>query len=383
MDKGAALFLLVLAVGGLSDTTNALAESESTRSTIDKDGTVHAAAFEIPFSSLASEEAKKVFIEESSSMKAKASFAEGLSTTYLSTPEGLTEFILRWRKSSDEERKKIAQEMTKIYPVTVTPEVFGGVQTDVVMPRDGVSAQNENRVLINLHGGGMIFGARYEGQVMSIPIASVGGLKVITVDYRMAPEHRFPAASEDVAAVYAELLKRYRPENIGIYGCSAGGYLTAQSLAWFQVHNLPRPGAVGILCFGWGGGDSSYVASVLSGGAAPTEPRMSSKNPAIRALGLCASQANPRDPLVNPMSSTAVLAKFPSTLFINSTRDGMMSGAIHSHLQLIKAGVDAELYLWDGLGHAFMYDTRLPESHEVYNIMVKFFDKHLGHEANH
>jgi hypothetical protein len=59
-------------------------------------------------------------------------------------------------------------------------------------------------------------------------------------------------------------------------------------------------------------------------------------------------------------------------------RDFTMSSAIYSHTQLIKAGVDAEIYLWDGLDHAFMYDTRLPESHEAYDITVKFFERHLG-----
>jgi acetyl esterase/lipase len=214
----------------------------------------------------------------------------------------------------------------------------------------------------------MIFGARYEGQVMSIPIAGIGKIKVITIDYRMAPEHRFPAASEDVAKVYAELLKRYKPENIGIYGCSAGGGLTAQALAWFQVHNLPRPGAVGILCAGATLEGDSYFA--------PTTGFRDERF--LEATRLYGSEANARDPLLNPMSSGAVMAKFPPTFFINSTRDVTMSSAIHSHLQLIKAGVDAELYLWDGLDHAFMYDSRLPESHEAYDIIVRFFEKHLG-----
>lgn len=59
----------------------------------------------------------------------------------------------------------------------------------------------------------------------------------------MAPEWYFPAASEDVAKVYRELLKSYRPENIGIYGCSAGAGLTSQAVAWFQTHGLPHPPA--------------------------------------------------------------------------------------------------------------------------------------------
>ena len=83
-----------------------------------------------------------------------------------------------------------------------------------------------------------------------MPIAALGRIKVVSLDYRQGPEHRHPAASEDVAAAYRELLKTYRPENIGIYGCSAGGMLAGMSVAWFQRHGLPRPGAVGILCAG-------------------------------------------------------------------------------------------------------------------------------------
>src|SRR3546814_2591514 len=66
----------------------------------------------------------------------------------------------------------------------------------------------------------MLVGGRYGGQLESIPVSSMGRIKVVTVDYRMAPEHSYPAAEEDVIAVYRDLLKTYRAENIGIYGCS-------------------------------------------------------------------------------------------------------------------------------------------------------------------
>jgi len=86
----------------------------------------------------------------------------------------------------------------------------------------------------------------------------------------------------------------------------------------------------------------------------------------------------PSTAMQRPSRLFAVMAKFPPTLIINSTRDVTMSSAIHSHLELVKAGVDAQLYLWEGLDHAFMHDSRLPESHESYDILVKFFAKHLG-----
>src|SRR5581483_976376 len=105
--------------------------------------------------------------------------------------------------------------------------------------------------------------------------AGLGGFKVITVDYRMFPEHKFPAASEDVAAVYRALLQHYKAADIGIFGCSAGGILTAQSVAWFQTHGLPRPGAIGIMCAsagGFGAGDSGVLWPLV-----PTQPRNGAK----------------------------------------------------------------------------------------------------------
>jgi monoterpene epsilon-lactone hydrolase len=74
------------------------------------------------------------------------------------------------------------------------------------------------------------------------------------------------------------------------------------------------------------------------------------------------------------------LAKFPPVLFVTATRDMAMSGAIYSHNQLAKAGVESDLRVWDGLGHAFLIDD-LPEAKDAINIIVHFFDQHLGGKA--
>jgi len=199
------------------------------------------------------------------------------------------------------------------------------------------------------------------------------GIKVITVDYREGPDNKFPAASEDVASVYKELLKTYKAKNIGIYGCSAGGMLTAMSLAWFQSHNLPTPGADGIFCASAGsfGGDAAYIAFPLG------EARIPTADPSRNQLGYL-STANMSDPLVSPANSTEVLSKFPTTLIMTGTRDFAMSGAIHTDVQLTKAGVDSELHVWDGLFHGFFYNADVPESKEAFEFAAKFFDRHLG-----
>jgi acetyl esterase/lipase len=82
--------------------------------------------------------------------------------------------------------------------------------------------------------------------------------------------------------------------------------------------------------------------------------------------------------MVNPVISAEVMAKFPPTLIITGTRDMAMSGALYTHEQLSKAGVDAELHVWEGMFHGFFYNPDPPESQDAFNTMVRFFDTHLG-----
>jgi len=171
-------------------------------------------------------------------------------------------------------------------------------------------------------------------------------------------------------------LRRYPAKNIGIYGCSAGGLLTAEVVALLQTRGLPAPGAIGIFCAsagGWAGGDSTYFTAGFSVvGAKADSPHFAVSDAAYF------SAADMRDPLVAPITSPRMLAKYPPTLIITGTRDVAMSSAIFTHSQLVKLGVDAELHVWDGLGHGFLLDPNLPESREAYAVIVSFFDRHLG-----
>ena len=93
------------------------------------------------------------------------------------------------------------------------------IVTPLTIPPD-----KANRVLINVHGGGFVVDSG--SLTETIPLANLTRTKVVAVLYRLAPEHPFPAAVDDTVAVYKELLKTYRPKNIGLYGTSAGAILT-------------------------------------------------------------------------------------------------------------------------------------------------------------
>jgi acetyl esterase/lipase len=275
------------------------------------------------------------------------------------------------------------------YAVQIESKSFAGVPTLVVIPVHGVSSRNRSRVLVNVHGGGFeVGGGGVHGLLESIPISAVGQIKVVTVDYRMGPENVFPAASEDVATVYRSLLKDYPAKNIGIYGCSSGGVLAAQGAAWIQHEKLPRPGAIGIFSGsafadftgnpqapGSWGGDSRYITAPLQGGS-PLAILGPSAGTSTQVPYL--AHVNVADPMVSPGVAPDVLAKCPPTLLVTGTRAYDMSAAVQTQRNLRKAGVEADLELWDGLGHCFFLDSDLPESKEMFEVVSKFFDRHLG-----
>ena len=335
---------------------------------VDEDGTVHVPSMAVPMSSFLSPEAKAYVTQHLKDMQ---------NPEMLAQVEGVPRFM-----------KTYIDRQRVLYAVRREDTNIAGVHAYVYTPDADIPATNRNRILINLHGGGFSGCWPACAELESIPIAALAKTKVVSLDYREGPQYKFPAASEDVAAVYKELLKDHAPQNIGIYGCSAGGMLTAMSVAWFQKHNLPKPAAAGIFCAGAGspagagfGGDAAYTAAPLGEGrGAPPPPSSNTSSRGTATAGGLAYLAgtDPRDPLVAPINSPEMLAKFPPTLIITATRGFEMSGAIYTHNQLVKHGVEAELHVWDGLFHGFFYNPDVPESRDCYDIIVKFFDRRLG-----
>jgi epsilon-lactone hydrolase len=364
----ALLGLLTAGLLGLAGPGAAAAEEapQAPAAQIDADGTVHAPAMVVPPSSFLSPEGKAYLAQHLKDMQNPAVVAQ---------KDGVPIFMQGYLA-----RQKV------LFPVDRKETTIAGVHAYVYTPRAGVAPRNRRRVLIDLHGGG--FSGCFPGcaELESIPVAALARIEVISLDYREGPKYRFPAASEDVAAAYRQLLKRYPAANIGIYGCSAGGMLTGMSVAWFQKHGLPRPGAVGIFCAGATlvqtgfGGDAAYTAAPLGEARPPPPPPSPSGGSAgggTPPLGYMAG-ADPNDPLVAPAASADVLRRFPPTLIITATRGFEMSSAVYTHSQLVKLGVDAELHVWDGMFHGFFYNPDVPESREAYDVMVKFFDRRLG-----
>jgi len=271
--------------------------------------------------------------------------------------------------------------MRERYAVDIAEDRLGGVVIDVVTPTAGIAPDMADKVLVNLHGGGFTTGARSASLVESVPLAALLGIRVVSVDYRMGPEHQFPAASEDVEAVYRALLEQYDADNIAIYGCSAGGLLAAQSIAWFEARGLPRPAAVGVLCAslsGYFGGDATALGGALTGNLPRPRAVTDRAGPPPPQGPTYMGEVDATDPLGYPLASAEVTAAFPPTLFISGTRSFEFSAALNSHNALARAGVESAFHGWDGMFHGFIYNSELPEAREAYAIMADFFATHLG-----
>jgi acetyl esterase/lipase len=324
---------------------------------IKPDGTVVVPSFELPPSIYVSDEAKKAMPKAPTDPEAQ-----------------MRQLLAAGQIPAI--RPKIGQYMAAqinplkaMYKVETRDAVIAGVPAVYATPIGGVPKANAAKILLNLPGGGFVMGmAPGTGMVESIPLASLAAVQIVSITYRQAPEASYPAATEDVVKVYRELLKTHKPQDIGIFGCSAGGMLTAEAMAAFVKEKLPMPAAIGIFCASadarWGGDSQTFSRPFQA-----IPPR-----PASRGYF---EGVNLTDPAVSPVVSPDLLKRFPPTLIITATRAMEMSAAINTHRELIKAGVTADLHVWDGLGHAFFYNPALPESREAFDVMAHFFRQYL------
>lgn len=351
---------------------NNAAFSEVGSVSIEPNGTVHIPETVVPYSGLSSRQARNNFIDM---MRRKGS----LTTQSREEAPGHPN-VQEMRRTSSDRLAAVVRRLRSTFSVTIKHGAIGGVPIDIIEPKQPLTGSSAHRVLISLHGGGMVVGSGNGALAQAIPISAIGRFQVISIDYRMAPEFHFPAASEDVATVYTTLLKSHSPEEIGIFGCSSGAALTAQAVAWFHSHGLPRPGAIGL--FGQGAiadndqhiGDSNYLSSALGGYGNGPDPQMATTSMDYAPLARSGSA------LLSPAFYPDELKGFPATLLISGTRDLGLSGVVYTHTRLFDVGVDAELHVWEGIPHCAyaVGDPSVPETQQAWRVITGFFSHHLG-----
>ena len=339
-------------VGALAVFAAVAVAAQTNSSSIDSDGAAHITRV-IPLPPSLSPEARK-----------------WLSRQIPDTDRKLSVDVLR--AVGDGLQVQATTEAQSLYATKVAADSIAGVPVKVVTPPT-VPAAKRNRVLMCLHGGAFVadFGSASE----SIPIASLTQTKVISVLYRFAPEHPFPAALDDAFAVYRELLKTHRPKDIGIYGTSSGAALTAELAVRLKREHVPLPAALGVFS-GWGDFSRLTDSAAMYGPFGLSGPAGVDCSSCSVAAYIGSAATN--DPALSPLF--ADLRGLPATLFLTGTRDLTLSGTVILHRAFREARVPAELIVFEGLPHAFWSTApqTMPEAIEANRIIAEFFDRHLG-----
>ena len=351
----ATLLAMVAAATATVTATTAQADEAPARAP----GTLDVPAFSYPASPLISDEMKRAY--------ARSLATPGNGTI---TPPTDPKLVATMRKVVNSMFERSLPYVQDRYPVDMVNDTIAGVEVIRVRPKGGVPSKQRKRVLIEVHGGSFMVGWPSVALLDAIPVASLSGIEVIAINYRMFPEATHPAAVQDLAAVYRELLKRHPARNIGIFGGSAGGVVTLQSVPWFKTQGLPVPGAIGALsaAFQTAIGDSAIWN--FSGG-------FSRPGTTLVARGGYFGDYDRRDMI--PEVTPEALASYPPTLWVAGTRAPELSGVVTGHAGLLKRSVASDLYLIEGGWHqSYSTAPETPESQDAMRHIANWFDKRLG-----
>jgi len=257
--------------------------------------------------------------------------------------------------------------------VKVQPITIDGVRAYMVTP-EVIPPQNQNRLLIHVHGGCFVSNPGESGTGEAIFMAGFGHFKVISVDYRMPPDHPYPAALDDAMRVWKAATKMVAPKNMAIFGSSAGGNLTLAMILRAKQDKLPLPGAIapGTPMSDLTNAGDSFRTNAMLDNVLVAPDASCDKRAALYTNG-----HDLKDPMLSPVYGD--MRGFPPAILTTGTRDLLLSSTVRVHRKLRQAGVEAVLQVFEGQSHAhYNRDIDAPETKEVYQEIALFFDKHLG-----
>lgn len=246
------------------------------------------------------------------------------------------------------DRRKAVDAMMATYQiapdVSFQDETLGGCAAIRTTPANG----NPDHMVLMLHGGGYIMGNPTGYRSLTSWIAHNSGASVITIDYRLAPEHPFPAALDDAFAAYSELLDRgCDPARLALCGDSAGGGLVLATLLAAREADFPMPVAA-VLISPWADLELASAAIARNG---PTEPILNNAALTDMANAYLGGSTSPRDPRVSPIH--ADLRGMPPILIEVGSRESLLDDALTLASRAAEADVRVQLEVRPQMFHGF------------------------------
>lgn len=213
-------------------------------------------------------------------------------------------------------------------------------------------------VMLNLHGGGFVLGGGDACRLMGLAVSRGLELPTYSVDYRLAPEHQYPAALDDCVGAYRWLLTEHPAHQVVLGGHSAGAALAASVMLRIVSEGLPTPRALILL--------SPEADLAEQGDSFDTLGRVDFLSAFIDMY----RGSHPVDlPFLSPVLGD--VAGFPPTFLQSGTKDLFLSNTARMHRALRRSGVRAELHVWEAMPHAG-FSGSTPEDAEVYEEVCQF-----------
>lgn len=279
-----------------------------------------------------------------------------------------------WKQLALQSAAAVASDITTIkekFGLQVEKTTMAGVPVFVITPPE-IAPNNRNRLLVHIHGGGFVLFPGEAGAGEGMLMAGYSKCRVVSIDYRMAPDYLFPAALDDVTAVWRVLLASYEPSKMAIFGTSAGGALTLSTILRAKSQGLPLPGAIAPAspC-----ADLTWSGDTVMANAYVDNALVSGTGWAHAATTLYAGTHDLTDPELSPIFGD--FSDFPPAILTSGTRDLILSDTVRTHRKLRQAGVHAALQVFEGESHAQFLTPFVPETKECFDEITGFFDTHL------
>ncbi len=241
---------------------------------------------------------------------------------------------------------------------------------------EGVSAEwnaypgsLEDHIMIYIHGGGHVMGSVNTHRLFTLELAKTTNLRILSINYRLAPEHPHPAALEDCVSIYKWLLSLgFNSNNIIISGDSAGGYYTLLTLLKLRDDGLPLP--AGAVCFSPSTDMAQTGESVKKN--CYTDLILGDLG-YIWWINAHIAGADPLDASISPLY--ADLKGLPPILIQVSTSEMLFDDSRRFYERAREAGVDVTLQTWDDTLHVFQNNPQLPETKEALEKVRIFVKK--------
>lgn len=224
------------------------------------------------------------------------------------------------------------------------------------------------RVLLYLHGGGYVLGSARTHRSLAGRISAASGARVLLVDYRLAPEHPFPAAVDDALTAWRWLLGQgVAPARTAIGGDSAGGGLTVALLQRIRDTGAPLPAAA--VCL------SPWTDLEGTGDTLDVDDPMVTPD-GLREMGRLYAGEQTADPLASPLHADC--AGLPPLLVQVGTREVLLDDARRLATRARAAGVEVTLEEEEGLVHVWQAFPGVPESEAAVERIGRWLDRHMN-----